>query len=144
MKTFIVEYELDYTHRVQVGVTARSECDALRKAEKAFDNATIWDDTADMPLLYDDYEEKNDNTLEFRVVDTVGHQDDLPPPAICVHIERRRRLREEACSLLISAFEEAEQAGQFSVSLESLTAAYTAAKSDGRLRIEKIDQISEN
>lgn len=62
---YLVEYQLAYAHIVRVGVTARSSGEAETKAREAFDDGAIWDDTKDMPLLYDDYEETEDNTLHF-------------------------------------------------------------------------------
>lgn len=69
---FVVEYELDYKHRVQVGVAASSADEAAELAERAFNSGTLWDDTAEMPLLFDDYEEaEGNNVLRFQVVATV-------------------------------------------------------------------------
>ena len=57
MTRYIVQYVLDYQHRVQVGIHPASPEAAIEQAETAFDNATLWDDTGQMPLLFDDYEE---------------------------------------------------------------------------------------
>lgn len=57
MPKFVVEYNLDYVHTVTVGVEANDADEACAKAEAAFDAATLWDNTAKMPLLYDDFEE---------------------------------------------------------------------------------------
>lgn len=67
---YVVEYELPYTHRVQVGVFATSAEEAAKKAEGAFNLGTIWDNTPEMPLLFDDYEEDGNAgvALEFRVI----------------------------------------------------------------------------
>lgn len=67
---FVVEYELPYTHRVQVGVFATSAEEASAKAEEAFNLGTLWDNTLEMPLLFDDYEEDGNAgvALEFRVI----------------------------------------------------------------------------
>ncbi|MFM0307791.1 hypothetical protein P0D71_08315 [Paraburkholderia sp. RL17-383-BIF-A] len=62
---YMIGYTLDYSHRVVVGVRAASADEACRHAHAAFDIGTLWDDTPDMPLLYDDYEELDGQTLRF-------------------------------------------------------------------------------
>ncbi|PQV44120.1 hypothetical protein [Paraburkholderia sp. BL21I4N1] len=62
---FMVGYTLDYAHRVVVGVRAASAEAACAIVRTAFDAGTLWDDTPDMPLLYDDYEELDGQVLDF-------------------------------------------------------------------------------
>jgi len=73
MNRYVVEYELPYSHRVQVGVFAKDSESALKQAEAAFDEGTLWEDTQEMPLLYDDYEQDGNAgaALVFRFVDQV-------------------------------------------------------------------------
>lgn len=99
MELRIVEYELAYRHRVQVGIPSTSDEEAIAKAEAAFDNATLWDDPEGMPLLYDDYEEV-DGPLDFKVVATV---EAWPAPDHSVLKLRRDAAAEKACRLLMSA-----------------------------------------
>ncbi len=96
----IVEYRIDYTHKFQVGVPSESDQEALDTAQAAFDAGSIWDDTPEMPVLYDDYDEVEDETLTFRVVDQV---DAWPEPAVCVLVARRDAAAKEACRLLMLA-----------------------------------------
>ena len=56
-KKFVVSYEIDYVHRVSVGIEATDQAEAQQIAEQAFNEALIWDDTETMPLLSDDYHE---------------------------------------------------------------------------------------
>lgn len=100
MNLHIVEYTIDYAHRVQVGIRSESDEVALDKAQAAFDAGTIWDDTAAMPLLFDDYEEKEGETLDFQVVATV---DAWPVPDASVLQQRRAANAMEACRLLVVA-----------------------------------------
>lgn len=66
MKNFVVRYSLPHEHVVEVGVKANSASAAVNKAKKHFDNGTLWDDTHDMPLLRDEFEESDDGAaLEF-------------------------------------------------------------------------------
>ena len=62
---FAVTYEIDYTHRVVVGVTAPDAEAAIKLASDAFDEGKIWDDTEEMPLLFDDFEEVEGETLVY-------------------------------------------------------------------------------
>lgn len=73
MKKLIVEYPLPYAHVVQVGITADTHEEAIAKAEALFDEDTIWNNTPDVPLLMDEYEEVGNAgvALEFEVVDEV-------------------------------------------------------------------------
>lgn len=100
MNLRIVEYTIDYAHRVQVGIPSDSDKEALAKAQAAFDAGTIWDDTPAMPLLFDDYEEKEGETLDFQVVATV---DAWPVPDASVLQQRRAANALEACRLLVVA-----------------------------------------
>jgi 1,2-phenylacetyl-CoA epoxidase PaaB subunit len=65
LKKFAVTYTIDYQHRVVVGVTASDQNAAVQIASNAFDEGVIWDDKPDLPLLFDDYEEVEGETLEF-------------------------------------------------------------------------------
>lgn len=65
MKKFAVSYTIDYQHRVVVGVSALNTDSAIEIASKAFDEGVIWDDSPEMPLLFDDYEECEGESLTF-------------------------------------------------------------------------------
>lgn len=71
---YIVQYTLPYEHRVMVGIEAASPDEAIAKANELFDQGAIWDDTSEVPLLFDDFEENGDAgvPLEFTVEDEVG------------------------------------------------------------------------
>jgi hypothetical protein len=103
MKKYLVEYELPYVHTVQVGIEAESDADAIAQAREAFLQASIWDNTPDMPLLYDQYEEAAPikHELEFKVVDEV---DAWPEPDFSVTSYIETQVAKVACRLLIAAF----------------------------------------
>ncbi|MDX8128133.1 hypothetical protein QLH52_12630 [Methylomonas sp. OY6] len=67
-RCYVVSYEIDYVHRVSVGITADSPEAAQLIAEQAFNDATIWDDTAAMPLLFDDYHESEGESLVWECI----------------------------------------------------------------------------
>ena len=101
MKNFIVEYVLAYDHVVQVGVRAATKLSACLKAEKAFDAGTIWDDTPDMPLIYDDYEEGADSSaLTFTAMEVK----ELPaksPSVVTAQLHAKARKMQAALQALI-------------------------------------------
>lgn len=104
MKKYLIEYELPYVHLVRVGVQAEDGASAIAQASAAFDLGTIWDNTPEMPLLYDDYEESAppDHEIEFKVVD---EGESWPEPAVCVKNHVQGQAAQRACESLIAAFE---------------------------------------
>jgi len=69
MNTYMVQYQLPYTHIVTVGVVAANEQEACAKARVAFEEGTIWNNTEEMPLLQDCYEESSESdVLEFSAI----------------------------------------------------------------------------
>ncbi len=66
---YTVSYKLPYQHQVAVGVRAASAQKAEAIVRKAFDAGTLWDDTVDIPLLYDlmEEDERQGAVLEFEV-----------------------------------------------------------------------------
>jgi hypothetical protein len=108
-RCFVMEYTLDYQHRVQVGVKAKSPEEAEQKAQQAFDSGTIWDDTAEMPLLFDDYEETEDNVLAFKSVAEVGK---WPTPDASVEQLRRNAIARLACQYLVDEVKASKVSGR--------------------------------
>jgi hypothetical protein len=76
---YVIQYTLPYEHRVMVGIEAESRDEAIARANELFDQGDIWDDTPEVPLLFDDFEEQGDAgvPLEFTVEDEVSG--DWPP-----------------------------------------------------------------
>lgn len=48
---YVVQYELPYVHRVQVGIEAGSQEEAIARAQQLFDGGDIWNDTPDILSL---------------------------------------------------------------------------------------------
>ena len=124
MNRYIVQYGLDYEHRVLVGIEAASSEEAIQKAQQAFDEGAIWDDTGQMPLLFDDYEEKDGQSLVFEVIAKV---DAWPVPDASVRQQRREAAAMLACRLLAEAYQRGEESGG-SIAWEDLDEAHAAAQ----------------
>jgi|GEM_PF-2661920 len=102
---FIVTYEVNYVHRVQVGVTAFDHDAAILSVRKALDTGSILDDCQAMPLLYDEYNEVGDDSLNF-IAEPV---DNFPVPDESVKVNQRKENAFKACSTLVQAMQLAMQ-----------------------------------
>ena len=123
---YVIQYTLPYEHRVMVGIEAKSRTEAIARANELFDQGNIWDDTKEVPLLYDDFEETGDAgiPLEFTVEDEVSG--DWPEPDASVKEIRRRDAAFLAARLLIEAYQHGEERGG-SIDWDELDQAYQAA-----------------
>ncbi|MFT4066718.1 hypothetical protein [Paraburkholderia sp.] len=65
LTAFMVGYSLDRTHRIVVGIRAANSGAACAIAHAAYKAGTLWDDTPDRPLLYDDDEEIDGQSVQF-------------------------------------------------------------------------------
>ncbi len=123
---YIIQYTLPYEHRVMVGIEAESPETAIAKAGELFDQGDIWQDSADVPLLYDDFEEQGDAgvPLEFTVEAEVSG--DWPEAGASVTAIRRRDAAFQAVRLLLETYRRGEERGG-SIDWEDLDQAYQAA-----------------
>jgi len=103
-KKFMVSYEINYVHRVSVGITAADPHLARQLAEQAFSNATIWDNSPAMPLLSDEYHESGNKSLDWDCVEV----EYLPEPDFSVEQIQRQQMAFRVCWGLVEAFEYAE------------------------------------
>ena len=130
MPKFIVSYELPHLHTVRVGIEAPDVERAREIAREKLDDGTLWDNTAEMPLLTDDFNEVDDGTvLEFEAQPVT----DWPQPDASVGylVAHERALR--AAQLLAEAYAHGEARGgemdwdevglAYEVAIEALKAA---------------------
>ncbi|MGZ0076383.1 hypothetical protein PL263_19970 [Methylomonas sp. EFPC3] len=104
---FVVSYEIDFVHRVSVGITADSPKSAQQIAEQAFNDGTIWDDTAAMPLLSDDYHEVEGESLVWECVAVAQ----LPEPDYSVQQLKKEQAAMRVCRGLVEAYLQGEASG---------------------------------
>lgn len=128
MTKHIVSYTLPYTHRVQVGIEAATPQQAIDKASALFDTGDLWDDTAEYPLLFDDFEEDADAgvPLEFHVDQSLPDTATYPDPDASVRVLRANINARIAARLLAEAYQNAE-ANDASVAWEDINEAYEYA-----------------
>jgi hypothetical protein len=106
-RRFVVSYEIDYVHRVSIGITADSPEAAQQIAEQAFNDGTIWDDTAAMPLLSDEYHEVEGESLVWESVAV----EQLPEPDYSVRQLKQEQAAMRVCRGLVEAYQKGETNG---------------------------------
>ena len=106
---YIVGYTLPYEHRVQVGIDADRAEEAIHKAQALFDEAEIWQDTEEVPLLLDEYEETGDDPLVFTIDEVRAPDTPWPEPDSSVEEVRRREAAFAAARLLVNAYDRGEE-----------------------------------
>jgi hypothetical protein len=106
-RLFVVSYEIDYVHRVSVGITADSPEAAQQLAEQAFNDATLWDDTAAMPLLSDEYHEAEGESLVWECIAV----EQLPEPDHSVRQLKKEQAAMRVCRGLVEAYQQGEAKG---------------------------------
>ena len=104
---FVVSYEIDYIHRVSVGIEAQDQAEAQQIAEQAFNEALIWDDTETLPLLSDDYHESGDERMVWEC-EPVEH---YPEPDHSVKQLKQEQAAFRVCRGLIEAYQQGETSG---------------------------------
>lgn len=123
---YVVQYSLPYEHRVMVGIEADNLEEATSKAECLFDQGDIWQDTTEVPLLQDEFEETSDRPPRFTVELELVDDEPWPEPDASVAYLRRRDAAFQASRLLLEVYLRSEEQGG-SIDLDDLDQAYQAA-----------------
>ena len=104
---FVVSYEIEYVHRVSVGIEAQDQAEAQQIAEQAFNEALIWDDTETLPLLSDDYFESGDESMVWECEQV----EQFPEPDHSVKQLKKEQAAFQVCRGLIEAYQCGEASG---------------------------------
>ena len=104
---FVVSYQIDYIHRVSVGIEAQDQAEAQQIAEQAFNEALIWDDTETLPLLSDDYFESGDESMVWECEQV----EQFPEPDHSVKQLKKEQAAFQVCRGLIEAYQQGEASG---------------------------------
>ena len=104
---FVVSYEIEYVHRVSVGIEAQDQAEAQQIAEQAFNEALIWDDTETLPLLSDDYFESGDESMVWECEQV----EQFPEPDHSVKQLKKEQAAFRVCRGLIEAYQQGEASG---------------------------------
>jgi hypothetical protein len=123
---YVVQYTLPYEHRVMVGIEADKLEEAKSKAESLFDQGDIWQDTTEVPLLLDEFDETSDSQPRFTVELELVDDEPWPEPDESVAYLRRRDAAFQASRLLLEAYRRGEEQGG-SIDWDDLDQAYQAA-----------------
>lgn len=102
---YLVSYEILHRHSVTVGITATDKEAALEKAYELFDAGTIWDDTEQMPLLHDDFEELDGQALTFEAK-ALEPGADWPKQHVSVQVLKKRESAAQLASGFIGFYRE--------------------------------------
>ena len=124
MPKFLVEYTLPYEHVVRVGITAKDAQAAEAEADRLFKAGDLWNNTSDVPVLYDEYEETGDAgvALEFRAPPV----DDFPPADMSIKTVTAKETALRAARLLVVAYADGAKNGG-SIDWDQVNLAYEEA-----------------
>lgn len=125
MPKYVVQYTLPYQHIVRVGIDAEDEEAALDHGLALSESGQLWDDTDEVPLFADYYEEDTwcGHGVDFTVEDKV---DVWPERSESEEMSIRYVHAMEAACLLVEAYKRAEEDGG-SVEWEDIDAAHELA-----------------
>jgi hypothetical protein len=112
---FVVSYEIDYVHRVSVGIEAENRLQALHTADQAFNAGLLWDDTEEMPLLSDDFYESDLQCMIWECEQVA----EFPNTDSSVIQLKQEQAAMRVCRGLIEVYQQAEAFGE-SIDLDDL------------------------
>lgn len=130
MPKFVVEFSLPYRHVVQVGVSAGDADEAREKVRELLDCGEAFDNTAEVPLLKDEFEEDCDSgeVLEFDVLRALADDQIFPPKDASVLVIEQDALALKACEMMVEAYGVDGEDNGGSVRWEDLDDVHATAK----------------
>ena len=113
LKKFVVAYEIPYFHTVQVGISAHDAEEAEQIAEEHFYALTLWNNTVEMPLLLDDFEEDGESghVLEFKATELTDGE--WPKVDASVQAEMEKDAAKECILTFLGRVAVARQNGRY-------------------------------
>ena len=137
---YLVTYELLHSHRVTVGLTATDEEAAEGKARELFDQGRFWDDTNEVPLISDAWEEE-DQGLEFEVRE-LWPSEGWPEPDYSVGVKKAEQAAYEVANRLIDLFQETKRALDGVGEAQDPALAHSLAVADLPAKLEPLYELA--
>lgn len=126
MPKYLVEYTLPYAHVVRVGIEANSAADAEQRAQEAFADATLWDDTPACPLLMDTFEETSD--MGVPVIFTATPVTEWPKRDRSVQQTAQDRMAHQVAQQLIALYQRTQGRNEAFIGRDALFTLYQLAR----------------
>ncbi len=124
---YIVQYTATHQRRIRIGIEAESPQEAIKKAGALHDEGDMMQDTAEVPLLFDDEE---DSSPSFSFEQALPADAPWPEPYGHVNSRHQRQAAFQVGKLLIEAYRRGEARGG-SIDWDELDLAYQAALEAG-------------
>lgn len=108
---YIIQYALPNEHRVRVGIEIESRDAAIAKVSELFGQGDIWQDSAEVLWLHDDFEEFDDAGIQLEFTVEAEVTGDWPEPDASIKALRRREAVFQTAHLLVEAYRRGEERG---------------------------------
>ena len=131
MTKYVVTYTLPYEHIVRVGIEADTAQAAQTIAESAFNDGVLWDNTPNMPLLMDEFEETGDAGVP--VLFQATPVTEWPVPDNSVLKAQHNKTAHDVARQLIGLYQQARERNEAFISRDRLFDLYQLALAAGTI-----------